>query len=743
MSSEAPRDSSEQPRTKKRARYTQVACNECKRRKLKCSGEIVCARCERDGVQCVYTTNAHVATRTPDVGESQDGRVDSQFRIVDRKIEALQREMQLMAARMREMETVLGHRDSNRTTNPQVSSAYTPAAASVSGTGTTSSSAGAALGRILNPPKSPTYIGPTSAEFGLTARRKSVSDGEESSPSPSEAILTTGDPITELGLAESLRLLSVYEQSVGIMYPCVDLDSVRTYIIDFFRGGGNALAVANATDQDWFFARDASVIKMILATALLAESHGRSERAAQLADIVEDEFATRVKIADVDMKELLILALLSIFHSYRDDEVIAWRQIGLAVRGSMQLGLHRQETWQLTGGVFPGELQCNWASRLFWCIYVLDRKWSFGTGLPFAIQDSDMDTNLPEPGAATPYLTCMINYARLSTKIWGLVVGWPSRPRSSTSDSCSYLDFQVQQWIQSIPPELRFDPSQFQSPGSDPPPDSMVMQQVLLALQANQLRILVYRQNLLSTESIEADFSGASVAVETAKRTVHMLDCFSRVSVLYFQRPEPFNYFLLSALAALFLAVLHAPNRFSQVCRPEFYSAVDLVRRSSTRARTSRRLQKIIRSLKLIPLHWDGGKPRTHDQGNRNAASASAHAYRASSISNHTAYTSKPVSTSSSPHIQSAIHSVPTEQPSTAWSTTTPVTLPTDTNNSCEDLTSFFELAGGLYFDPQIGTEVNANGNGHGVFVQTSDARLSDAIHAEDEALTRVMAGLL
>lgn len=40
-------------------------------------------------------------------------RVDSQFRAVDRKIEVLQREMQLMATRMREMETVLGHRDSN------------------------------------------------------------------------------------------------------------------------------------------------------------------------------------------------------------------------------------------------------------------------------------------------------------------------------------------------------------------------------------------------------------------------------------------------------------------------------------------------------------------------------------------------------------------------------------------------------------------------------------------------------
>lgn len=122
--------------------------------------------------------------------------------------------------------------------------------------------------------------------------------------------------------------------------------------------------------------------------------------------------------------------------------------------------------------------------------------------------------------------------------------------------------------------------------------DNMVMLQVLLALQANQLRILVYRQSLLSTESIETDVAGASTAVETAKSTVHMLDFFGRVSDLYFQRPESFNYFLLSALAVLFQAVLHASTQFSQVCRPEPYSAVDTVRRSSTRARTSRRLQK-------------------------------------------------------------------------------------------------------------------------------------------------------
>jgi hypothetical protein len=441
----------------------------------------------------------------------------------------------------------------------------------------------------------------------------------------------------------------------------------------------------------------------------------------------------------------------SIFHSYRDDEVISWRLIGMAVRGAMQLGLHCQETWQKTGGVFPGELQCEYASRLFWCIYVLDRKWSFGTGLPFAIQDSDMDTNLPEPGTSTPYLTCMINYARLSTKIWGLVVGWRSRPRAATADYCSYLDFQVQQWIQSIPSELRFDLTQSQ-PQSEhagraaivtaaqqpqsrahTQTESMLMLQVLLALQANQLRILVYRQNLLSSESIESNVSGASTAVETAKSTVHILDLFSRVSPLYFQRPEPFNYFLISALAALFLAVLHVPARFSQTCRPEFYAAVDMVRRSSTRARTSRRLQKIIKSLKMIwnnigaqrskePVQKNGANRRTPLglDGTRTPLSMESHAQWP--------YTQRPMS------------GVPTPQhPPSAYlrSMYSPTTVLAD-ETSCEDLTSFFEMAGGFYFDSRTGNGVSDEG-----LVPDAPSEGFDAFHAEDEALTRVMAGLL
>ncbi|KAL4915822.1 hypothetical protein BDW62DRAFT_219149 [Aspergillus aurantiobrunneus] len=753
----------EPPRSKKRAKYTQLACNECKRRKLKCDGKPVCSRCTRQNAQCVYTPSSHASTNisaTP-LGEARENGFLNKFRTVDQQIDALHREMRVMSARMRELE----------------SASVTP---SVSNNTSVSSSVSAGLQRIMNRPVSPDYVGPTSAEFGITPQQKPVdeSDGgeteseSESTPAPSPAAVSdveamSTDPLGNLGKEEALRLVTVYENNVGLMYPCIDLDSVRSYVNDYFENEDRpGPTPPGMTDQDWFFARDAEVLKILLATALLAESHGRSERAALLADSVEDRFATRLKIPEVDMKELLILTLLSIFHSYRDDEVISWRLIGMAVRGSMQLGLHRQETWLRTGGVFPGELQWTFTSRLFWCIYVLDRKWSFGTGLPFAIQDSDMDTNLPEPGAATPYLTCMINYARISTKIWGLVMGWRSRPKAATSDYCSYLDFQVQQWIQSIPRELRFDPEPPHAPpGTHTDPEStgrMTMLQVLLALQANQLRILVYRQNLLTTDSIESNAAGASTAVETAKSTVHMLDYFSRVSDIYFQRPEPFNYFLISALAALFLAVLHAPARFSQVCRPEFYAAVDMVRRSSTRAHTSRRLQKIIRSLKLIRLNLDNRSQSPNRKQKQQQTpihelgpgAGSRSTTRTTNTNTDTRTTPLNPSPSSGfsyshghghgnpqhhprlPHISSGLL---TPQPSGPLRfVSSPQTATWVDENSCEDLTSFFEMAGGLYFDPRVdpglGNELPSQGG------------LSDAIgafEAEDEALTRVMAGLL
>ena len=65
----------------------------------------------------------------------------------------------------------------------------------------------------------------------------------------------------------------------------------------------------------------------------------------------------------------------------------------MAARLALEMGLHRRET--LTKA-FTTEEECIWALKLFWSIYVADRRFSFATGMPFAIQDADIDRLLPE-----------------------------------------------------------------------------------------------------------------------------------------------------------------------------------------------------------------------------------------------------------------------------------------------------------------------------------------------------------
>jgi hypothetical protein len=60
----------------------------------------------------------------------------------------------------------------------------------------------------------------------------------------------------------------------------------------------------------------------------------------------------------------------------------------------IELGLHRRES---LFKALTDEEERKSAIKLFWSIYVLDRRWSFGTGMPFALQDADIDPNLPEP----------------------------------------------------------------------------------------------------------------------------------------------------------------------------------------------------------------------------------------------------------------------------------------------------------------------------------------------------------
>ena len=161
------------------------------------------------------------------------------------------------------------------------------------------------------------------------------------------------------------------------------------------------------------------------------------------------------------------------------------------------------------------------------------------------------------------------------------------------------LDYQILQWHNTIPEPLRFNPSE-----SFLPPKGVSRGQrrlhIILYLRTNQMRTVIYRPVLHSATTIMENRTAAQVGVDVAKDTIKVLTRLHETTDIYSSQQVCFNYFLLSALAVIFLAVSHAPLEFSHQVRDEFYQALDLVKGFSNKSYISRRLWKAIRGLKEI-----------------------------------------------------------------------------------------------------------------------------------------------
>lgn len=167
---------------------------------------------------------------------------------------------------------------------------------------------------------------------------------------------------------------------------------------------------------------------------------------------------------------------------------------------------------------------------------------------------------------------------------------------SLNMEEVGFIDYQILQWQKSIPPEL-----QLPTANSQPATTRAIQRlQILLYLRANQMRILVYRPVLHSANSIQENLTYAGIVVELARDTIRALTHLNQTTDIYRAQQVCFNYFLISALAVIFLASCHAPVHFSSMCREEFYMALDLVKGFSNKSFVSKRLWKTIKGLKEV-----------------------------------------------------------------------------------------------------------------------------------------------
>ncbi|OBT83536.1 hypothetical protein VE02_07799 [Pseudogymnoascus sp. 03VT05] len=565
-----------QPRAK-RNRYISIACNECKRRKIKCNGNSPCQRCGNLNLECQYAPNC-----------CANGFKDSEeFKQMNAHLSSLQEQIDNLYANL----------------NALRSGEVGPNKGSMTGSMSQRSiqSTSPALTYRPPPPKHPRFQGPTSSAFSFDVAKNTLQNmgypGLESgeygngmqddtpagSPPMRQAVLPSHpfkDPLWSITKEEALRLCVVYEDEICIMYPFLDMNWIAQVANTQYRfmeeGSPKNGQNSNAESPSPVVEQDLNILKMVVAIASAVECSGQSEFANRLYENTKRASDHVLHAEGVLIKDIFLVVLVATYYFHCDEEALAWRVIGQASRMCVELGLHRRDSLFKN---FPDEEGRANAVRLFWSIYCLDRRWSFGTGMPFAMQDADIDPSIPGPEVKIPYLSVMISYSRIGSRVWRSVAGFDNlAPTDIKKEDIGYLDYQIIQWQKAIPPEL-----QLPTNGS---PQSM--------------RILIYRPVLHSANSIMENLSYAQTVVELAKDSIHALTHLNQTTDIYRAQQQCFNYFLISALAVIFLASCHAPVQFSSLCKEEFYLSLELVRGFSSKSYVSKRLWRTIKGLKEV-----------------------------------------------------------------------------------------------------------------------------------------------
>ncbi|MCJ1380478.1 hypothetical protein MMC17_003583 [Xylographa soralifera] len=594
-----------------------MGSNECKRRKIKCNGETPCLRCGNLSLQCVYEANCC----------SSGFKDTEEFRRMNAHIQSLQEQVDNLYANLN---VLLSRSDGKTFSNPNLD--VYPQNVSQE-----PSSLSTPYQRPVSSPESRArplqFRGHTTSAFSFDVANSSLQtmgitnlqamaatqstfgpDEEgtmaenEPSHSPQAADRDSGlqattrslkDPLWSLSREEVIRLCRVYDDEVGLMYPMLDIDKTiakANRLFDFMEAAARTGLLREEIDRgDAFHDDDSNILKMVLAASLTLVGGGYSEMGSRLFESVRIVSESRLW-QPVNMKGLMLLVIVAQYYFHLDDESQAYRITGLAARLCFELGLHRRDS--LTKA-FTTEDEIFWAVRLFWSIYQLDRRWSFGTGMPFAIQDDDIDPLLPQPDARTPYLAAMVPYGRIASKAWKTIMAFESAGSEVRKDEIEFLDYQIEKWRASIPEILRYQHHDTHVDQEVPQRGNQRLQ-IILYLRANQLRTMIYMPVLHSATSLFEHRRLAQTVVDVAKETIKALTNLNQTTDIYRTQQISFNYFLVSALAVLFLAVAHAPLEFNRQVRDEFYQALDLVKGFSTKSHISRRLWKTIRGLKEI-----------------------------------------------------------------------------------------------------------------------------------------------
>ncbi|KIX00656.1 uncharacterized protein Z518_09721 [Rhinocladiella mackenziei CBS 650.93] len=607
------------PKTK-RSRYVTNACNECKRRKVKCNGEDPCQRCINSMIACGY----HQPPR--------NNSMSMQIRAVMERVDSLNERL-----------NAISPASVAETSHPPLYSLVDqPDLCLPTADGRVPASA-AARNQSVQPSSprgtetiSPEYHGLTSSEFTFEVANESLNElgvgcsisnpnqpnGSLSfQPIPSAHTadktmvrrLLTRDPLWSIERVDALRYIDIYLNTLGLMYPVVDAQHFESKALMLFDALDSAKA-ARCRDRigrtiELLFSVETNKIKLATAAGLVIDQGAGNDTAVRLVQSVLDSTDDSLMNAE-GIGGVQLLVLTALFHYSVDEELKASRYVCLASRRCLEMGLHRRE---MLLKHFRDEHARKLALRIFWSVFMLDRRSSLGLGVPYVIQDSPVDPSLVAMNVDHLYLRTMIPYTKLSGKAWQMSNEFSTKDVHAARDEIDFLDYQVMQWRKQIPDSLRYSPSTPEHPEqirNNYSPQQRLYLSVVLFIRCNQLRNVIYRPLLQSSAHIKSNPEHTLTALSIAKESLQTMSDLNSTTNLLQMHAIFFKHFIVSALGNLLLITVHATAEYWTQIRETFHMALGLLRQLSTRCGPVKRVWDRLKGLEDLQAKISSARRR-------------------------------------------------------------------------------------------------------------------------------------
>ncbi|KAH6988330.1 fungal-specific transcription factor domain-containing protein [Ilyonectria sp. MPI-CAGE-AT-0026] len=483
--------------TSKRGRYIPHACTECKKRKVRCSGEDPCSQCADSRTTCQYTVESR--KRRQVVSNTMSNPETSAWR------QEITNQLASIASDVKALKDA-GSVDSGLSIHSDGSHGLTENLIRQRG----------------GPPsqRPPCWLESCSDSGACYLRELHHWDAE----------------ITHKGLKPLQGTIHIYFTMMYPHYPCLE----ETVFNDQFARYAHSPYLKEVTLERIQFI---ILSQLLLAKVSILEDFcdddknipgwSRFLRAHHLMNhIIQDRKA--------DLTTIQCLVLKSLYLLYLERADSAYDEMGTAVRLIFQLRLHDQSSW-----TDLSESDMALRKRLIYSIYTLERNISHHLGSPSRIDDRQINVDLPN-AASEPYLVAAVKWSRLLSEIW-TATSCPQAPEI-TQEFIAMTEAKITVMLANLPEQLQWSTTAFVVSGYERYPHVVTRQAIVMHLRSNYLRLVMRARDPTTLKFASPAFR---IAADVAISTIEAMHAYHNSPTK--QNPERYTIvtYLPTAMAAL------------------------------------------------------------------------------------------------------------------------------------------------------------------------------------------------